>query len=206
MGLTLTVHSKDLYRQWRKAVKDKLLARNFTTLGTLPDHDFQQIVEGMRRLRPVCDFLVNASTANNVLRMQEIDEAVIQMVKDCGRKLRDSLALRPPALHPPGVPAVVPGHLIVPPTLRPQGAPAHWDPAMPSPVIPALPGPIVPGPDEPATEEPAVLDPDEPAAEEPAIVDPDEPAAEEPAVTDPDVPVVPTPQANRPTPYPIPTG
>src|SRR5207302_11283444 len=96
-----------------------------------------QIVEGMRRLRPVCDFLVNASAANDVLRMQEIDEAVVQMVKDCGRKLRDSLALYPPAPHPPGMQAVVVGHLIVPPTLRPQGAPAHWDSAMPGPVVPA---------------------------------------------------------------------
>ena len=112
--------------------------------------------------------------------MQEIDEAVVQMVKDCGRKLRDSLALYPPAPHPPGAAAVVPGHLIVPLTLRPQGAPAHWDPAMPGPVVPAPPGPIVP--------------------------DPDEPAAEEPAVHDPAVPVVPAPPANRPTPYPIPTG
>ena len=112
--------------------------------------------------------------------MQEIDEAVVQMVKDCGRKLRDSLALHPPAPHPLGMMAVVPGHLIVLPMLRPQGAPAHWDPAMPSPVVPALPGPVVLGPDEPATEEPAVLDPA--------------------------VPVVPAPLANRPTLYPIPTG
>src|SRR5205807_5246908 len=124
------------------------------------------IVEGMRRLRPVCDSLVDASAANDVLRMQEIDEAVVQMVKDCGRKLRDSLALHPPAPHPPGVPAVMPGHLIVPPTLRPQGAPAHWDPAMPGPVIPGPPGPVVPDPDEPAAEEPAA---EEPAAEEPAV-------------------------------------
>src|SRR5437868_57045 len=28
MGFTLTVQGKDLYRQWRKAVKDELLARN----------------------------------------------------------------------------------------------------------------------------------------------------------------------------------
>ena len=34
MGFTLTVQGKDLYKQWRKAVKDQLLARNFTTLGT----------------------------------------------------------------------------------------------------------------------------------------------------------------------------
>src|SRR5437879_4159394 len=60
MGFTLTVQGKDLYRQLRKAVKNQLLARNFTTLGTLPDHDFQQIKEGMRRLYPVCDSLVNA--------------------------------------------------------------------------------------------------------------------------------------------------
>src|SRR5437588_4301262 len=186
IGFTLTVQGKDLCRQWRKAVKDQLLARNFTTLSTLPDHDFQQIVGGMRRLRPICDSLVNASAANDVLRMQEIDEAVVQMVKDCGRKLRDSLALYPPAPHQPGVPAVVQGHLIVPLTLRPQGAPAHWDPATPGPVVPAPPGPVVPGPDEPAAEEPAVLDPDEPATEEPTVLDPDEPAGKEPAVLDPD--------------------
>src|SRR5437588_11425519 len=68
----------------------------------------------MRRLCPICDSLVNSSAANDVLCMQEIDEVVVQMVKDCGRKLRDSLALRPPAPHPPGMPAVVPGHLLIP--------------------------------------------------------------------------------------------
>src|SRR5437588_3567000 len=65
MGFTLTVQGKVLYRQWRKAVKDQLLARNFTTHGTLPDQGLQQIVEGIRSLRPVFASLVNASTAND---------------------------------------------------------------------------------------------------------------------------------------------
>src|SRR5437588_12658650 len=134
-------------------------------------------MEGMRRLRPICDSLVHISTANDIFRMQEIDEAVVLMVNDCGRKLRDSLALHPAAPHLAGMPVVVPGYLIVPPTLRPQGAPAHWDPAMPGPVVPAPPGPIVPDPDEPAAEEPAVHDPDDPAVEEPTVLDPDEPAS-----------------------------
>src|SRR5205807_6623485 len=127
----------------------------------------------MRRSHPICDSLVNVSAANDILCMQEIDEAVIQMVKDCIKKVRDSRALYPPATHPPDVPAVMLGNLIIPLTLRPQGTPAYWDPAMPGPVIPALPGPALPEPDVPVIEEPTIPLPDEPAAEESTVPDPD---------------------------------
>ena len=34
-------------------------------------------------MRPVCDQLARESAANNMTRMREADEAIIQLVKDC---------------------------------------------------------------------------------------------------------------------------
>src|SRR5205807_7092024 len=116
-----------------------------------------------------CNSLIKASAANDILCIQEIDEAVIQIVKDCGRKLRDSLPLRPPGPHLLGMLAVMPGPLIVLPILRPQSTPAQLDTAMPGPVVPDLPGPVIPDPDIHAIQEPAIPGPDEPAVEEPTI-------------------------------------
>jgi len=62
-----------------------MLARGYISDNWhFPDAEFQQIVEGMRRLKPACDELATASAANNIASMQEIDEAVLQLVKDCG--------------------------------------------------------------------------------------------------------------------------
>jgi len=70
---------------WRDAVKESMLARGYISDNWhFPDAEFQQIVEGMRRLKPACDELATASAANNIASMQEIDEALLQLVKDCG--------------------------------------------------------------------------------------------------------------------------
>ena len=75
-------------------MKYQLGARNFENLATFPDADFDQIVEVMRRLRPVCDTLATASAAINVIGMQQADDAVGQIAKDFRRKLMNSLANR----------------------------------------------------------------------------------------------------------------
>jgi len=76
-----------LYGEWRESVKDQMLARVFRTIRTFPDHHFQRIVAGMRTLRPACDSLVTAAAANNRAVMRQINEAVVQLVKNCGVKL-----------------------------------------------------------------------------------------------------------------------
>jgi len=45
----------------------------------------------MRRLKPACDELATASAANNIASMQEIYEAVLQLVKHCGKKLTKTI-------------------------------------------------------------------------------------------------------------------
>jgi len=64
-----------------------MLARRYQTeLHQFPDAEFLQIVAGFRQLRPACDELATASAANDIPGMQEVDVAVVQLVKDCGKK------------------------------------------------------------------------------------------------------------------------
>jgi len=83
-----------------------MLARGYLThLHHFPDLEFQQIIASIRRLRPACDELPTASAVNNIPWMQEVDEPVIQLVKDCGKKLTNTIK-RPNKPFPqvPGVP------------------------------------------------------------------------------------------------------
>jgi len=69
-------------------VKDQMLARGYISDNAhFPDAEFPQIVAGMRRLKPACDELATAPGANNMASMQVIDKAVLQLVKECGKKL-----------------------------------------------------------------------------------------------------------------------
>jgi len=43
-----------VYKEWRRLVKDQLVARKFTPLANFANKEFQQIVARMRRLRPSC--------------------------------------------------------------------------------------------------------------------------------------------------------
>ena len=122
------------YKAWRQIVKDQRLARNFTPLANFPISDFQQIVAGMRSLLPQCDQLATASAANNVVNMQQVDEGVVQLVKDCIDKLTTTLNWRSQkaanghVLGPIGQPGLPPAQLIVPALLLPLGAPVQWGP------------------------------------------------------------------------------
>ena len=107
---------------WRDAVKDQMLARGYISDNWhFPDAEFQPIVEGMRRLKPACDELAIASAANNMASRQEIEEAVLQLVKDCGKKLANTIGTNN-HVHPPG-PGVPPAQVILRPMLLPLNSP-----------------------------------------------------------------------------------
>jgi len=119
------------YLCWRVVVKDQMLARGcISDNWHFPDAEFQQIVEGMRRLKPVCDELATASADNNMASMQEIDEAVLRLVKDCGKKLANTIRTNN-QVPPPGS-GVSPAQVIVRPMLLPLNAPpqCQWSIAM----------------------------------------------------------------------------
>ena len=109
------------YLCWRDDVKDQMLATGYISDNWhFPDAEFQQILEGMRRLKPACDELATASAANNMASMQEIDEAVLQLVKDCGKKLANTI--RTNNYVPPPGSGVPPAQVIVRPMLLPLNA------------------------------------------------------------------------------------
>jgi len=90
MGFFMDNPGKAEYNEWRNMVKDLMIARTLVpgaTTMNYPDADFPQIFTGMRRLRPLRDLLATASAANDQQPMQDIDEAVVDIVKDCARKL-----------------------------------------------------------------------------------------------------------------------
>jgi len=78
----------------------------------------------MRILKPAWDELASASAANNMAGMQGIDEEVLQLIKDCGKKLTKTIETNN-HLHPPspGVPLV---QVILNPILLPLNAPPQW--------------------------------------------------------------------------------
>ena len=60
---------------------------NFIQVGNFPIGYFQEIVAGMRTLLLMYNQLATASAANNVVNMQQADEAVLQLVKETIDKL-----------------------------------------------------------------------------------------------------------------------
>jgi len=132
MGFPANNAGAVVYKEWRRLVKDQLVARNFTLLGNVAVGEFQQIVAGMGRLRPPCNPLGPEAAANNLALMREADEAIVQVVKDCMSKLTTTMYKQlqvvakgqpAPAVGQPGVPTT---QVIVPPLLLPLGAPIEW--------------------------------------------------------------------------------
>jgi len=128
-----------------------MLARGYISDNWhFPDAKFQQIVAGMRRLKPVCDELATASAANSMVSMQEIDEAVHKLVKDCGKKLTKTIETNN-HVPPPG-PGVPPALVILNTILQPLNAPpqCQWSiaTAVPNagPVVQNAPQANAPGP------------------------------------------------------------
>jgi len=132
MGFPANDAGAVVYKEWLRLVQDQLVARNFTPLANLAIGEFQQIVAGMRRLRPACDQLATDSAGNNVASMREADEAIVQLVKDCMSKWTTTMNKQlqvvakgqpAPVLGQPGVPTA---QVIVPPLLLPLGGPIQW--------------------------------------------------------------------------------
>jgi len=99
-----------------------MLPRSYQTdLHHFHDADFLQIVAGFRQLRSAWDELTTASAANDIPGMQEVDEAVVQLVKDCGKKLTNIINLKNKRF--PQVLGVPPAQVIVPKILLPANAP-----------------------------------------------------------------------------------
>jgi len=91
MGFPANNGDAVVYKEWRRLVKNQQGARNFTPLANVAIREFQQIVAGMRRLRPACHQLATESAANNLTHMREANEAIIQLVKDCMSKLTTTM-------------------------------------------------------------------------------------------------------------------
>jgi len=67
-------------------VKDPILARGFISDNWhFLDAEFQQIMAGIRRLKPGGNALATASAPNNMASMQEIDEEFIHWLMTVGR-------------------------------------------------------------------------------------------------------------------------
>jgi len=115
-----------------------MLARGFRKICTFPDYHFLQNVARMRTMRPACDSLITAAAANNRAVMRQIDEAVVQVVKDCGVKLRTTLQNRSKGLAPLGQNRVFYDQNMLSDRLLPPNAPDQWGPAT---IVPN-PGPV----------------------------------------------------------------
>ena len=118
-----------MYGDWWEAVKDQMLGRGFRKIRTVRDHYFKQIVAGMRTWRPACDSLVTAAAANNRAVMRQIREAVVQLVKNCGVKLRTTMNNRSTSLAPLGQNGVFYDQIMLSDWLLPSNAPDPWGPA-----------------------------------------------------------------------------
>jgi len=122
MGIAVGLQGDAIYGAWRDAVKDQMLARGYQTdHHHFPDAEFLQIVAGFPQLRPACDELATACAANDIPGMQEVDKAVVQLVKDCGKKLTNTINLNNKPF--PQVSGVPPAQVIVPNILLPANAP-----------------------------------------------------------------------------------
>jgi len=122
------------------AVNDEMLARGYISDNWhFPDAEFQQMVEGMRRLKPACVEYATVSASNNMATMLEIDEAVLQLVKDCGKKLANTIRTKNHV--PPLGPGVPPAQVIVRPMLLPRNAPPQCQWSIATAVVPNI-GPV----------------------------------------------------------------
>ncbi|KAG0124249.1 hypothetical protein HOY82DRAFT_634723 [Tuber indicum] len=110
VGFALYPNGRALYAAWRVTVKDQMCARNFVDNKHFADAEFAVIVMGMRRLRPGCYSIVTAHAAGNLILQAGIDEEIIQLVKDVGKKLATTLLKNPPAAPGQGA-AQVAGNL-----------------------------------------------------------------------------------------------
>jgi len=127
MGFTQVQAQKKMYTEWRNCAKDQMIARGFAPAGQtakdFPDADFLPICTGMRTLRSACDLIVSAVAANDMHRLEDIEEAVMELVKHSCRKLNDTNNKGKMVVPNPAIP---PGQVVVHASLLPPGAPNRW--------------------------------------------------------------------------------
>ena len=127
MGFTQVQAQKKMYTEWRNCAKDQMIARGFAPAGQtgkgFPGADFVPIYTGMRTLRPACDLIVSIVAANDLHRLEDIEEAVVELVKDSCRKLNDTNNKGKMVVPNPAIP---PGQVVVHASLLPPGAPNQW--------------------------------------------------------------------------------
>ena len=119
-----------LYGEWREEVKDQIFGGGFWKIHTFPDHHFQQIVTVMRALCPACDSLVTDAAGNNGTGRCQIEEAVVQLVKHCGVKLRITVKNHATGLAQLGKHGVFCDQIMLSDRLLPPNALHRFGPAM----------------------------------------------------------------------------
>jgi len=117
------------YKQWRRLVKDPLVAGNFTPLANFAGGKFSANHRRKEEITPCVRSACEISAANNVAGMREADKAIVQLVNDCISKLTTTMnkplqvvakGQPAPALGQPGGPTT---QVIVPRLLLPLGVP-----------------------------------------------------------------------------------
>jgi len=124
MGFTAGKPSKDLYNAWRKCVKDEMTARNSVLPNDKPANytevDFLSIYIGIRALLPAFDLIATAMAANNQAHIMDLEEAVVDLIKDAVKKLEHTKRRASGVLVNPWL---APTQVILDPTLLHPGAP-----------------------------------------------------------------------------------
>jgi hypothetical protein len=124
LGFTEEPNQKVLYTVWRNSATHQMIARNFVPVqrkaANFPDADSLPIYTGMRTLRPACDYISCALAANNLQRIVDIEEAVVELVKDSYRKLNDMRNKGRMIVPDPSIP---PAQVVVHASLLPPRAP-----------------------------------------------------------------------------------
>jgi len=85
MGFTQVQAQKKMYTEWCNCAKDQMIARGYAPAGRtakgFADAAFLPVCTGMRTLRPACHLIVSAVAANNMHHREDIEEAVVELVK-----------------------------------------------------------------------------------------------------------------------------
>ena len=87
------------------------------------DADFLPIFTSMRTLRPACDPFVSAVAANDMHCLEDLEEAVVDLVTDSWRKFNDTNNKGKMVVPNHTIP---PGQVIVHTSLLPPGSTNQW--------------------------------------------------------------------------------
>jgi len=107
-----------------------MTTRNFVLVNdkpaSYPDADFLLIYTGMRALLPARDLITTAVAAYNQVHIMDVEEALVDLIKDCVKKLQDTKTRANGVLVNPWL---APVQVILDPTLLPQAQQVNLAPA-----------------------------------------------------------------------------